>query len=44
MGRTPDNVAGFFAGFAANPAFFATAGQRYADNRAPRRREEEAVM
>jgi len=32
MGRTPDHVAGFFAGFAANPAFFATAGQRYADN------------
>jgi 4-hydroxyphenylacetate 3-monooxygenase len=32
MGRTPDHVAGFFAGFAANPAFFATAGQHYADN------------
>ena len=32
MGRTPDHVAGFFAGFAAKPAFFATAGQHYADN------------
>jgi 4-hydroxyphenylacetate 3-monooxygenase len=32
MGRSPDHVAGFFAGFAANPGFFATAGQRYADN------------
>jgi 4-hydroxyphenylacetate 3-monooxygenase len=32
MGRTPDRVAGFFAGFAACPAFFATAGQRYPDN------------
>jgi 4-hydroxyphenylacetate 3-monooxygenase len=32
MGRTPDHVAGFFAGFAARPAFFATAGQQFADN------------
>ena len=32
MGRTPGHVAGFFAGFAAMPDFFATAGQRYADN------------
>src|SRR6478735_7706031 len=32
MGRTPDHVAGFFAGFAANPAVFAAGGQRYADN------------
>jgi 4-hydroxyphenylacetate 3-monooxygenase len=32
MGRTPDHVAGFFSGFAANPTFFAAAGQDYADN------------
>jgi 4-hydroxyphenylacetate 3-monooxygenase len=32
MGRTPDHVAGFFAGFAAKPDFFAAGGQRYADN------------
>jgi 4-hydroxyphenylacetate 3-monooxygenase len=32
MGRTPDHVAGFFAGFAARPAFFAAGGQHYADN------------
>jgi 4-hydroxyphenylacetate 3-monooxygenase len=32
MGRTPEHVAGFFSGFAANPAFFAAAGQHYADN------------
>jgi 4-hydroxyphenylacetate 3-monooxygenase len=32
MGRTPDHVATFFSGFAAEPAFFAAAGQRYADN------------
>jgi 4-hydroxyphenylacetate 3-monooxygenase len=32
MGRTPDHVAGFFAGFAAKPSFFASAGQNYADN------------
>ena len=32
MGRTPDHVAGFFAGFAAKPAFFASGGQHFADN------------
>ena len=32
MGRTPDHVAGFFAGFAAKPAFFAAAGHHFADN------------
>jgi 4-hydroxyphenylacetate 3-monooxygenase len=32
MGRTPDHVAGFFAGFAAKPSFFAAGGQHYADN------------
>ena len=32
MGRTPDHVAGFFSGFAANPTFFAATGQDYADN------------
>lgn len=32
MGRTPDHVAGFFAGFAAKPSFFAAAGQHYANN------------
>ena len=32
MGRTPDHVAGFFAGFASKPSFFAAAGQHYADN------------
>jgi 4-hydroxyphenylacetate 3-monooxygenase len=32
MGRTPDHAAGFFSGFAANPAFFAAAGQHFADN------------
>jgi 4-hydroxyphenylacetate 3-monooxygenase len=32
MGRTPDHVAGFFAGFASKPEFFARAGQQYADN------------
>ncbi len=32
MGRTPDHVAGFFAGFAARPSFFAAAGQQFADN------------
>ena len=26
--RTPDHVAGFFAGFAAKPCFFAAAGQQ----------------
>ena len=32
MGRAPDHVAGFFAGYAAVPSFFATAGQQFADN------------
>ena len=33
MGRAPDHVAGFFSGYAANPKFFASAGQRqFADN------------
>jgi 4-hydroxyphenylacetate 3-monooxygenase len=32
MGRTPDHVAGFFAGFAAVPEVFAAAGQQFADN------------
>jgi 4-hydroxyphenylacetate 3-monooxygenase len=32
MGRTPDHVAGFFAGYAATPEVFAAAGQKYADN------------
>jgi len=32
MGRSPDHVAGFFAGYAAAPAMFATAGQKFADN------------
>jgi 4-hydroxyphenylacetate 3-monooxygenase len=32
MGRTPDHVAGFFAGFAAVPRVFAAGGRRYADN------------
>ena len=32
MGRTPDHVAGFFAGYAAMPEVFAKAGQKYADN------------
>lgn len=32
MGRTPDHVAGFLAGYAAKPSVFAEAGQRYADN------------
>jgi len=32
MGRAPDHVAGFFAGYAATPQFFATAGQKFADN------------
>ena len=32
MGRTPDHVAGFFAGFAAKPSIFAAGGQVYADN------------
>ena len=32
MGRSPDHVAGFFAGYAAVPQLFATAGQKFADN------------
>src|SRR5215475_6648110 len=32
MGRTPDHVAGFFAGFAAVPRVFAAGGQHFADN------------
>ncbi|HEX4410789.1 MAG TPA: 4-hydroxyphenylacetate 3-hydroxylase N-terminal domain-containing protein [Xanthobacteraceae bacterium] len=34
MGRAPDHVAGFFAGYAAVPQFFASAGgqQKFADN------------
>src|SRR5277367_2697748 len=32
MGRAPDHVAGFFAGYAATPKFFAAAGQKFADN------------
>src|SRR5580700_8089595 len=32
MGRTPDHVAGFIAGYAAKPGLFAAAGQRFADN------------
>lgn len=32
MGRTPDHVASFLAGFAAKPSVFAAAGQCYADN------------
>jgi 4-hydroxyphenylacetate 3-monooxygenase len=32
MGRTPDHVANFFAGYAAVPEFFAAGGKGYADN------------
>jgi 4-hydroxyphenylacetate 3-monooxygenase len=32
MGRTPDHVAGFFAGFASWPSLFARGGERYAKN------------
>ncbi len=32
MGRSPDHVAGFFAGYAAVPQVFATGGQKFADN------------
>jgi 4-hydroxyphenylacetate 3-monooxygenase len=32
MGRTPDHVAGFFAGFAAKPSLFAAAGPHFAEN------------
>lgn len=32
LGRSPDHVASFFAGFAGSPAFYARAGQQFADN------------
>ncbi len=32
MGRTPDHVANFFAGFAAKPKLFGAAGPQFADN------------
>jgi 4-hydroxyphenylacetate 3-monooxygenase len=32
MGRTPDHVSNFFAGFAAAPEVFAAGGQHFADN------------
>jgi 4-hydroxyphenylacetate 3-monooxygenase len=32
MGRTPDHVAGFFAGFAAKPSVFASAGKQWAEH------------
>src|SRR5262247_4857135 len=32
MGRTPDHVASFFAGYAAVPNLFAVGGQKFADN------------
>ena len=32
MGRTPDHVAGFIAGYAAKPGLFAAAGASFADN------------
>jgi 4-hydroxyphenylacetate 3-monooxygenase len=32
MGRTPDHVSNFFAGYAAKPQFFARGGAGYADN------------
>ncbi|AMN40070.1 4-hydroxyphenylacetate 3-hydroxylase family protein [Rhodoplanes sp. Z2-YC6860] len=32
MGRTPDHVSNFFAGFAAKPQFFARGGAGYAEN------------
>ncbi len=32
MGRTPDHVAGFFAGYAATPQVLGAGGQKYADN------------
>ncbi len=32
MGRTPDHVANFFAGYAAKPQFFAKGGAGYAEN------------
>ena len=32
LGRTPDHVAGFLAGYAAKPGVFADAGKQYAEN------------
>src|SRR4029077_11010746 len=32
MGRTPDHVANFIAGYAAKPGLFATASRNFADN------------
>jgi 4-hydroxyphenylacetate 3-monooxygenase len=32
LGRSPDHVASFFAGFAGSPDFFARGGQQFADN------------
>jgi 4-hydroxyphenylacetate 3-monooxygenase len=32
MGRSPDHVASFFAGYAAVPSVFAAGGQKFADN------------
>ena len=32
LGRSPDHVASFIAGFAGSPAFYARGGQRFADN------------
>ena len=32
LGRSPDHVASFFAGFAGSPAFYARGGQRFAEN------------
>jgi 4-hydroxyphenylacetate 3-monooxygenase len=32
MGRTPDHVAGFLAGYAAKPSVFAEAGKKFAEN------------
>ncbi len=32
LGRSPDHVASFFAGFAGSPSFYARGGQQFADN------------
>ena len=32
LGRSPDHVASFFAGFAGSPGFYARGGQQFADN------------
>ncbi len=32
LGRSPDHVSSFFAGFAGSPEFYARGGQRFADN------------